>query len=97
MAADGDEEGHCQRNEKKGNPGAVKEFRNQHDEHRDAGDKRAKPVDQGLMKPTLLAMPPPVHHHARLGKCERQKSADGIERDEPVRHTAKKNEKTATE
>src|ERR1700681_4688807 len=43
------------------------------------------------------AISPPVHHHAGLRKREGQESADGIERNEPIGDTAKKNEKSATE
>src|ERR1019366_9086958 len=43
------------------------------------------------------ALFPPVHYHAGLRKREGQKSADGIEWDESVGDTAKKNEKAATE
>src|ERR1700738_4188830 len=43
------------------------------------------------------AISPPVHHHAGLRKREGQKSADGVERDEPIGDTAKKNKKSATE
>src|SRR6266446_8155704 len=43
------------------------------------------------------AISQPVHHHAGLGKREGQESADGIERDEPIGDTAKKNEESAAE
>ena len=79
----------------KSNPGAVNEFRHQHDDDGDAGDESAKPVDRRFLKPMLPAMLPPVHHHARLRKREGQKSADGIERDQPIGDAAKKNEKAA--
>ena len=38
-----------------------------------------------------------MHDHAGLRKREGQKSADGIERDEPIGDAAKKNEKAAAE
>src|SRR5260370_40119807 len=43
------------------------------------------------------ALSPPMHHHAGLRKREGQKSANGIERDEPIGDTTEKNEEAATE
>src|SRR5271167_1713921 len=34
----------------------------------------------------------PVRHHTRLGQGKRQESADGIQRDQPVRDTAKQDQ-----
>ncbi len=97
VAAHGDEESNRQRNEQKRNPGAFHEFRNQHDDDGDAGDERAEPVDECALQPMRTAIFPPVHDHAGLRKREGQKSADGIERDESIGDTAKKNEKAAAQ
>src|SRR5229473_1589724 len=43
------------------------------------------------------ALSPPMHHHAGLRKREGQKSADGIERNEPIGDTTEENEESATE
>ena len=97
MAADDREEKDGYGNEEQRNPRAFHEFRDQHDRRGDAGDERAESVDQRALHPARTAILPPVHDHAGLGERERQKRAHGIERDQPVGHSAEKNQHAATE
>src|SRR5207245_3100357 len=97
VAADSGEENNRQGNEEQRDPGAFSEFRNQHDDDGDAGDERADPIDERALPPMRTAIFPPVHDHAGLRKREGQKSADGIERYEPIGDTAEKAEETAAE
>ena len=71
------------------------EFRHQYHDDRDTGDERAKSVDQRAFHPMRAAIFPPVHNHAGLRKRERQESAHGVERDEPVGDAAEKDQKAA--
>src|SRR5580700_9506817 len=97
VTPDNDEEKNRQRNEKKRDPGAINELRNQHDDHGDGGYERAQPIDERTPHPMRTAIFPPVHHHPSLRKCESEKSADGKEGNEAVRDAAKKNQKAAAE
>src|SRR4029077_1060595 len=81
----------------KGNPGAFNEFSNQHDDDSDSSDQGADPIDECALHPMRTAFFPPVYDHAGLRKRECQKSADGIEWDQPVGDTAKKNKKAAAQ
>src|SRR5271157_1599250 len=97
VAADNGEENNRQRNEQQRNPGALTELRNQHNDDGDSRDQRAQPVDERAPHPAGTALPAPVHDHAGLRKREGQKSAHGIERDEPIGDATKKNEQAAAE
>ncbi len=97
VTAHSGEETNCQRNEEDRNPGAFNEFCDQHDNDGNTSYERAESIDQCTLQPMGSAIFPPVHDHSGLRKREGQESADGIQRNESICNTAKKNEKTATQ
>ena len=97
VAADDGKENDGQGNEEQRDPGAFREFRDQHDDRGRTGDDSAESVDQSALHPVRTAIFPPVHDHPGLRKREGEKRADRVERDQTVGDAAEKNENTSAE
>ena len=76
------------RNKNHSNPGAVAELGDQDNQQGNTGGERPDAIDDHALDASGCVRPLPMDHHAGLRKCERQKSANGKQRDEPIRDPA---------
>ncbi len=84
-------------NEDRSDPCAFSELGDQHDDKRDAGGDGAHTVDDHAVQCAFAALSLPVHHHARLREREREKRADGEQRDQPIGDAAKDDQQERSE
>ena len=84
MMVDAPEQEDRQGDDDEGDPGALGEFACAHNEYHHASGQGPNAVDQSLAGPASGAHTPPVAHHARLRKGERQERANGEQGDQCV-------------
>src|SRR5260370_41539451 len=78
------EEKNQKRDEDDCNPGALGKFRDENNDHGDAGNESSESIYQSALHPMRAAVLAPVHDHAELREREGQEGSHGVERDQLV-------------